>query len=54
MDNLLLEMEGGKPREHEHVPPFVCFAEMEESKKMCYLWIKDERIQSGPRSILNR
>ena len=35
-------MEGGKPREHEHVPPFECFAEMEEKEKcvVCDLMIK--------------
>ena len=30
MDNFLWEMEGGKPREHEHVPFIECFSETED------------------------
>ena len=38
-------MEGGKPREHEHVPPFECFAEMEEKKCVtCELMIEGYKV----------
>ena len=30
MDNLVWEMEGDKPREHEGVPFFECFSEKED------------------------
>ena len=38
-------MEGAKPREHQHVPPFKCFAEMEEKKNViCELVMKGYKV----------